>query len=70
MADYSAMKSNLEKSNRHYFTFSSNSENPIKAVIPHPPADTPAEDIFNSLEGLGFDVINVRQRTSLRKVLN
>jgi hypothetical protein len=32
MADYSAMKSYLEGNNLHYFTFSPNSENPIKVV--------------------------------------
>jgi hypothetical protein len=51
MADYSAMKSYLEKNNLHYFTFSQNSEKPIKAVIRHLP-DTPTEDISNSLEDL------------------
>jgi hypothetical protein len=49
MADYSAIKFYLEKNNLHYFTFSSNSEKPLKAVIPHVPPDTPAEDISNSL---------------------
>jgi hypothetical protein len=44
------MKSYLEKNNLQYFTFSPNSEKPIKAVIRHPPPDTPAEDISNSLE--------------------
>jgi hypothetical protein len=53
MADYSAMKSYLEKNNLQYFTFSPNSEEPIKAVIRHHPPDTPAEDISNSLQDLG-----------------
>jgi hypothetical protein len=57
MADYSAMKSYLRKNNHHYFIFSPNSEKPIKAVIHHLPADTPAEVISNSLEDLGFNVI-------------
>jgi hypothetical protein len=34
---------------------------PIKAVIQHLPQDTPVEDIFNNLEDLGFNVINVKQ---------
>jgi hypothetical protein len=38
MADYSALKSYLEKNN-HYFTFSPNSETPIKAVIRHLPPE-------------------------------
>jgi hypothetical protein len=37
LADYSAMISYLEKNNLHYFTFSPNSEKPIKAVICHLP---------------------------------
>jgi hypothetical protein len=44
MADYSAMKSYLERNNLHYCTFSPNSEKPIKAVIFHLPSDMPVED--------------------------
>jgi hypothetical protein len=51
------MKSYLEKNNLHYFTFSSNSEKPIKAVIQHLPPDMPVEDISNNLEDLGFNTI-------------
>jgi hypothetical protein len=54
------MKSYLEKNNLHYFNFSHNSEKPIKAVIRHLPPDPQVEDISNSLEELGFNVINVR----------
>jgi hypothetical protein len=50
MADYSTMRSYLEKNNLHYFTFFSNSEKPIQAVMRHLSPDTPAEDISNSLE--------------------
>jgi hypothetical protein len=71
MVDYSAMKSYLEKNNLQYFTFSPNSEKPIiKAVILHLPPDTPAEDISNSLEGLHFNIINVRQLTTNRGAQN
>jgi hypothetical protein len=45
-------------------TSPTNSEKPIKAVICHLPPDTPTEDISNSLEGLGFSVISVRQMTA------
>jgi hypothetical protein len=56
----------MERNNLHYFTSSPNSEKPIKAVIRHLPPDTPAEDISNGLEGLGFNVINVRQMQATR----
>jgi hypothetical protein len=70
MADYSAIKSNIQKNNLQYFTFSPNSEKPIKAVIRHLPPDTPAEVIFNSLENLGFNIIDVRQLTTNRRSPN
>jgi hypothetical protein len=70
MAGYSAMKSYLEKNNHQYFTFSPNSEKPIKVVISHLPPATPAEDISNSLENLGFNIINVRQLTTNRRAPN
>jgi hypothetical protein len=63
MECYSATKSYLEKNN-HYFSFPPNSEKPIKAVIRHLPSSTPAEDISNSLEDLGFNVINLRQKAT------
>jgi hypothetical protein len=49
MADYSAMKSYLDKNDLHYFAFSPNSEKPIKAVIHHLPLDMPVEDIPTAL---------------------
>jgi hypothetical protein len=61
MANYSAMKSYMEKNSLHYFTFSPNSEEPIKKLILHLPPDTPTEYISNSFEDLGFGVIYVRQ---------
>jgi hypothetical protein len=70
MADYSAMKSYLEKNNRHYFIFSPNPEKPINAVIHHLHPDTPEEDISNSREDLGFKVINVWQMTTTRRASN
>jgi hypothetical protein len=70
MADYSAMKSYLEKNGLHYFTFSPNSKNSIKAVILHLPPETPAEDISNGLEDLALNVVNVRQMTANRRAPN
>jgi hypothetical protein len=64
------MKSYLKKNNLQYFTFSPNSEKPIKAVICHLPSDKPAEDISNSLEDLGFNVINMRQLTNNQRAPN
>jgi hypothetical protein len=69
MADYSAMKSYLEKNYLHYFIFCPNSEKPMKAVIRQLPIDTPAEVIFSNLEDLGFNVINMRQMTATPRVL-
>jgi hypothetical protein len=46
------MKFYLEKNNLQYYTFSSHSEKPIKAVIHHLPPDTSAEDISSSLHRL------------------
>jgi hypothetical protein len=70
MANYSAMKSYLDKNNLQYFTFSPNSEKPNKAVIRHLPPYTAAEDISNSVEGLGFNVINMKQLTTNRRAPN
>jgi hypothetical protein len=56
-----------EKNNLNYFIFSPNSENPIKAVICHLLPETRAEYISNSLEDLGFNIINVRQMTANRR---
>jgi hypothetical protein len=67
VADYSAMKSYTEKNNPHYFNFSPNSENFIKAVIRHLSPDIPAEDISNSLGDIGFDVFKVRRLTATRR---
>jgi hypothetical protein len=70
MVYYSAMKSYLEKNNVHYFTFSPNSEKPIKAVICHLPPNMPAENISNSLENFGFNIVNMRQMMITRTAPN
>jgi hypothetical protein len=61
--DYSTVKFYLEKNNLHC-TFSPNSDKPIKGVIRYLPPDMLAEDISNSLEDLGFNIINMRQMTA------
>jgi hypothetical protein len=58
------MKSYLERNNLQYF------EKPMKAVMPHLPQDTPAEDISNSLDALGLSVINVMRLTTNRRAPN
>jgi hypothetical protein len=71
VADYSTMKSYLEKNNLHYFTVSPNSEKLIKSVLRHlllP--DPPAAGTSNSLENLGFNFTNVRQMTTTRTAPN
>jgi hypothetical protein len=67
MADYAAVRAHLENKNLSYYTFHPKSEKPIKAVIRHLPSDTPAEDISNGLQDLGFSVISVRQMTANRQ---
>jgi hypothetical protein len=69
MTDNSPKISYLEKNNLHYFTFSQNSETPIKAVIRHLPPNTSVEDISNILEDFGYN-INVRQITATRRAPN
>jgi hypothetical protein len=64
MADYSAIKSFLQKENLHFFTFHPKSLKPIKAVIRHLPPVTSAEEIYEALTDLGFDVVSVKQMTS------
>jgi hypothetical protein len=66
MADYSAMKSYLKKNNLHYFTFSSNSQRTIEAIICQLPPDTPVEDISNNPEDLGLN-INARQMMATQR---
>jgi hypothetical protein len=60
----------LEKNSLHYFTSSPNFKKFIKVAIRPLPPDKPAEDISNSLEGLGFSVINVRQMAATRTAPN
>jgi hypothetical protein len=69
MTEYSALKFYREKNNLQYFT-SPNSEKPMKAVINHLPPDRPAEDTSNSLEDLGYNVINARQMTATGTTTN
>jgi hypothetical protein len=67
MADFSAIKTYLEKNKLSYFSFFPKPESPIEAVIRHLPLNTPAEDISDMLLSLGFDVISVKQKTTTRR---
>jgi hypothetical protein len=58
MVDFLGVKSHLETNNLSFYTFYPKSEKPIKAVIRHLPINTPAEDIYDGLVSLGFDVVS------------
>jgi hypothetical protein len=66
MSDFSAIKAFFQKENLSSYTFHPKSLKPIKAVIRHLPSLTPAEEIYEALEELGFDIISVKQMTSSR----
>jgi hypothetical protein len=67
MADFSAIRKYLDQNNLSYYTFFPKSEKPIKAVVRHLPANTPAQDISEGLVDLGFDIISVRQMSTSRR---
>jgi hypothetical protein len=64
--DFQSVKSHFDGQRLSYFTFFPKSEKPIKAVICHLPLNTPAEDIYDGLVNLGFDVVSVKQMTTTR----
>jgi hypothetical protein len=66
MVDYQAVKNFLNTQSLSYFTFYPKSEKLFKAVIRHLPLNTPAEDIAEGLGEIGFDVISVKQMSSVR----
>jgi hypothetical protein len=66
MADYSAIREYSDSKKINYFTFYPKSERPVKAVIRHLPINTPAEDISNSLQDLGYSELSVKQMTASR----
>jgi hypothetical protein len=66
MADYQAIKDQLEKTKIHYYTFHPMSVKPIKAVMKYLPGTAPAEDIVNELLALDYKVISVRQMALTR----
>jgi hypothetical protein len=66
MVDFRSVKSHFDTNNLSYYSFYPKSEKPLKAVIRHQPHNTPAEDIYDGLVSLGFDVISVKQMTATR----
>jgi hypothetical protein len=69
MADYSAIRAYFDYKDLHYFTFHHKSEKSVKAVDRHLPIDTPAEDISNGLQDLGYSVFSVKHMTEVRPAL-
>jgi hypothetical protein len=65
MTDFSAIKSFQEE--KLPFTFHPKSERPIKAIIRHLPSITPAEEIYEAMKELGFEVIGIKQMSSNRR---
>jgi hypothetical protein len=67
LADFEAVKYLFSNKNLSYYSFLPKSHKPVKAVIRHFPSNTPAEDISEGLENLGFDVVSVKQMTFTRR---
>jgi hypothetical protein len=67
MADYSAIKEYFSSQTLNYFTFYPKSLKPIKAVIQHLPGNTLAEEIYEGLVELGFDIISVKQMSTTHR---
>jgi hypothetical protein len=60
MEDYQSIRKHFDSNHLNYFTFHPKSDKPIKAVIRHLPSDTPAEDISNGLQDLGYSILSDR----------
>jgi hypothetical protein len=64
MADYSVIREYLSSQNLNYFIFYPKSMKPIKAVIRHLPGNTPAEELYEGLVELDFEIISVKQMST------
>jgi hypothetical protein len=60
MIDYNAIQK------FHFFTFRTNADKPVKAVIRHLPGSTSAYDITVALPEIDYDVISLKQMTAKR----
>jgi hypothetical protein len=67
LADFAAVKSNLETQNLPCFTFYIKPLKAIKVIIHHLPVNTPVEDTSDELMGLGFNIFSVKQISSIRR---
>jgi hypothetical protein len=67
MANYSAIKEYINSQNLNYITFYPKSLKPMKAVIRHRPGNTPAEEIYQGLVEVGFDIISVKQMSTIHR---
>jgi hypothetical protein len=67
MADFSAIRKQLENNNLSHFIFFQKSLKPIKAVIRHLPTNTTAQDISDGLVDQGYDIISVKQMSTNRQ---
>lgn len=61
LLDHSAVPYYFDTHELNYYSCNPKSENPITVVIWYPSTDTPAGDISNGFENLGFSVIGVKQ---------
>jgi hypothetical protein len=68
-ADFSAIKSFFQKESFSIYTFHPKSFEPIKAVTRKLPSVTQAEEIYEDISDLGFEVMSVKQMTSSRRSL-
>jgi hypothetical protein len=66
MADFQSVKSHCDSENLLYRSFPK-SEKPIKAVLCHLPHNAPAEDIYDGLVSLGFEVVSIKQMTATQR---
>jgi hypothetical protein len=70
MVDCQAVKTSLNNHSLSYYTFYPKADKPINAVIRHLPINAPAEGIAEGLVDIGFDVIIVKQMSSVRRSLD
>jgi hypothetical protein len=66
MEDFSAIKEYLSSQNLNYFTFYPKSLKPIKGVIRNLPGNKLAEEIYEGLVELGFNIISMKQMSTTR----